>query len=215
MPRNRGINMAIIATVFIACGAQNAMAHTADHSARAAPDKADIPRRHAAVISAFDLAETAVEAGDKPALLKAVRQLDALGARPMNSGNDAAKNWALMARKMGPNDDMETVPFRGRVKGPAYRKQSIAAGESDVLEEIYYAAEPAELTLKSSPANTAADAALVWTITEVGGDAEPICAGPIVNTAKACRFTPLWTGQYRIEITNKSEHAITYLFVTN
>lgn len=201
----------LFASCLWGCQAQSPAAQSPDTAANTQPE---IPSAHAAVYSAFDLAETAAMDKDGAGLLKAAQQLDALGARPLGTVDDAAKNWTLMARSMGPSGDKAALPFRGRVKGPAYRQQVIAPGETDSLSEIYYAAETAHLSLKTA-AKDGAIGTLTWVITETDGGAKPICEHAVKGAPQSCKFTPLWTGQYSIKMTNTSEHEMTYLFVTN
>ncbi|MGB6228514.1 MAG: hypothetical protein WBF53_00120 [Litorimonas sp.] len=172
----------------------------------------DVPERHARIIDLLEAGDRAAQARDAAGLFEASDALTQLGASPIGGADDLARLWEIDALDLTPEGSRESIPFRGRVKGPAYRRQTLAPGERDVIEDIFYAAEPAEMTLKSSQG-----AALRWEIAEDGPEADaPVCAvEPVGAEPRNCRFLPLWTAKYRIVISNVSDQDSTYLFVTN
>lgn len=174
--------------------------------------KSDIatPEHHARIIDFITQGDQALQAGDGAALRKAAQGLQILGASPLNGREDLAKNWLVTAQTISADEGFKTAPYRGRIKGPAYRKQSLAAGEQDVIEDVYYAAEAAQMTLKSLDGPK-----LYWEIIEAQSDSKPVCAGQTLDKPQSCRFTPLWTAKYNIRISNISGQDTTYLFITN
>lgn len=169
-----------------------------------------IPDHHARIIALVEAGEAALADQDASKLFDVSQKLQLLGASPIGGTEDLAKGWVLMAHDLTPESDRQSIPFRGRIKGPAYRRHALAPGEQDIIEDIFYAAEPAEMTLKSMNNST-----LEWEIAQDGTDDAPVCDGAVGDRAKSCRFLPLWTSKYRIRISNVSDQTATYLFVTN
>lgn len=169
-----------------------------------------IPDHHARIIALVEAGEAALADQDASTLFDVSQKLQLLGASPIGGTEDLAKGWVLMAHDLTPEDDRQSIPFRGRIKGPAYRRHALAPGEQDIIEDIFYAAEPAEMTLKSMNNST-----LEWEIVQDGADEGPVCDGSVGDRATSCRFLPLWTSKYRIRISNVSDQTATYLFVTN
>ncbi|MBL4870166.1 MAG: hypothetical protein JKX72_04355, partial [Robiginitomaculum sp.] len=128
---------------------------------------------------------------------------------------DLAKEWKQAALALQPN--LQDLPFRGRVKGPAYRKKTLAAGETEVLQEIYYASEKAELSLQTLSGQTIVGHNLELSIIEQteSGDGEAVCTLSLQAEPATCQWLPLWTAKYNITITNHSQSPVPYLLVTN
>ena len=168
------------------------------------------PEHHTAIINLITQGDEALARNDGTRLRQAAQSLQSLGAAPISGTDDLAKNWLVTAQTFSIDDGETSVPYRGRIKGPAYRKQSLAAGEQDIIEDVYYAAEAAEMTLKSLQGHE-----LYWEILDPKTDERPVCAGQTLSKPQSCRFTPLWTAKYNIRISNISDQDTTYLFITN
>jgi hypothetical protein len=168
-----------------------------------------VPEAHKRVIDLVVAGENARATNDVKTLLQTAQALRDMGAHPITGTEDLAKNWTVMAETMQ-TDETAPIPFRGRVNGPAYRKQNLVPAESDTIEDIYYAAELAELTLE-----TLSGAPLSWSVYEVGNEQDQMCQSVGETSTQSCRFTPLWTAKYKIRIINDSRQAASYLFITN
>jgi hypothetical protein len=168
------------------------------------------PDHHSDIINLVAQGDKALTQGDGASLRQAAQALQALGAAPISGTDDLAKNWLVSAQTIASDDGETAIPYRGRIKGPAYRKQSLAVGEHDIIEDVYYAAEAAEMTLKSLQGQE-----LYWEIIEATDGDKPVCAGQALSKPQSCRFTPLWTAKYNIRISNVSDQDTTYLFITN
>lgn len=168
------------------------------------------PEHHSAIINLVTQGDEALTRGDGTSLRQAAQALQALGAAPISGTDDLAKNWLVTAQTISVDEGETATPYRGRIKGPAYRKQSLAAGEQDVIEDVYYAAEAAEMTLKSLQGRE-----LYWEILDPKTSEKPVCAGQALSKPQSCSFTPLWTAKYNIRISNISDQDTTYLFITN
>lgn len=145
----------------------------------------------------------------------AAGKLRQIGAVPLNEDtSDLAKEWSDTAKTL-PTETNDTPPYRGRVKGPAYRKEILAGGAELVLEEIYYASEKAELTLKTL-SGEGLDVAVQ--IQPQAGEAHtdaPVCRAKANAAPASCEWLPLWTAKYNITITNHGENPVPYVLVTN
>ncbi|GHA84778.1 hypothetical protein GCM10009069_04870 [Algimonas arctica] len=168
-----------------------------------------VPETHKRVIDLVVAGENARATNDVKTLLQTAQTLRDMGAHPIAGTEDLAKNWTVMAETMQ-TDDTAPIPFRGRINGPAYRKQNLIPAGSDTIEDIYYAAELAELTLE-----TLSGTPLSWSVYEAGSEQDKICHSVEETNTQSCRFTPLWTAKYKIRILNDSSQAASYLFITN
>lgn len=149
-------------------------------------------------------------------LNKAAGRLRQIGAVPLDENtSDLAKEWSDTAKTL-PTNVEDSAQYRGRVKGPAYRKEVLAGGEVLVLEEIYYASEKAELTLKTlSGDNLDVVVALQPSKDANTANDTPVCDAHTRTKIAACEWLPLWTAKYNITITNHGENPVPYVLVTN
>lgn len=174
---------------------------------------ANVPDTHQVIIEAFDLA--AADSGATPEdLLEAAKRLTAYSAEPWSEETDRIKQWQARAVEQSPELAATIIPYRGRTKGPAYRTSALAPGESDVINEVFYAAETAQITLNiqdGSAENTGA----VLRISQPK-NAELICQEEAVGrNAVTCEWMPLFTALHAIEITNASDRDVNYLLISN
>lgn len=183
---------------------------TASEPAQPSDQSVPMPDHHARIITLVETGERALADGDADGLLEVARSLQAMGAVPHSGTEDLAKRWEVQAQELTPEDARETIPYRGRIKGPAYRRQTLSPETDDVIEDVFYAAETAQMTLQVMGSSS-----LRWEVSEDGADDGPVCTGSVGTDGATCRFMPLWTSKYRIRITNSSDQSATYLFVTN
>jgi len=184
------------------------------------PETQTISQSHAAIFEIIEAGNKAKQEKDADGLSDAAHLLTLLGAQPFNADMpDLAQDWrdtAITLRNTG-QDSKKNFTVRGRVKGPAYREKILAPGSEEVLQEIYYASERAELTLKVlSSGNTVSDGALTLRVAEqTGNTPENVCTLNAKQAAASCQWLPLWTAKYNITIVNHGDSPVSYLLVTN
>ena len=185
------------------CGAASDTPQAQNHSFTEI-GSATLPSSHKAIFSAFKRS-----AGHQPEdLWFAAQSLDKVGARPMDAQSNRALEWRKTALKVNPKLAQIHPPLRGRVKGPAYREYTLEPGETDIIREVYYAAEDA--TLSIDPHN----GSLVLNVLEVN-EAEPVCNLKADADRVSCAWMPLFTAPYRISIRNTSAAKVSYILVSN
>lgn len=165
---------------------------------------------HADILQIIEAGHTAKKNMDANAMTDAARLLTRLGAQPFNKDMpDLAKDWRTTANTLqGTKND---PAYRGRVRGPAYREMVLAPGGEEVLQEIYYASERAELTLKIIDGS-----ALALRVAEQAETAtDAVCTLSAKIKAASCQWLPLWTAKYDITIVNHGDSPVSYLLVTN
>lgn len=164
---------------------------------------ADVPDQHTSIFTAFKNLD-----GSAEAYIQASQLLDQLGAKPMSQGNDKAKQWYKLAVAMDASIAEKYPPFRGRVKGPAYREHKVTAGQIDVINEVFYAAEPAQLSIMTQQGSV--------TLSVKVKDADtPVCHIKVDTNMKSCAWTPIYTTPYEITLTNTSTTDVQYVLATN
>lgn len=183
-----------------------------------------VSQTHMAILDILIAGEKAALAKDPVGLTKAAQNLDQAGARPLaqtgtntpTSGDDLAKIWIEAARALQPAST--PAPYRGRVKGPAYRKAHVGALQSTTIEEVYYASEKAELTLKSlsgEPLNLVVTEQIPETENTPKNAPAPVCTLRTNASISSCQWLPLWTAKYTITISNQGQNPVAYILVTN
>jgi len=94
------------------------------------------------------------------------------------------------------------------VKGPAYREHKLPAGKTDIIREVFYAAEPAQLSVKTRQGAV--------TLRVKADDAEILeCHMEANSQARSCSWTPLYTTPHEIMLTNTSDSDVFYVLVSN
>ena len=162
-----------------------------------------VPTHHTSVFAAFEELD-----GSAENYIQASQLLYRLGAKPMSEDNDKAKHWYNLAVSMDSNIAEKHPPFRGRVKGPAYREHKLAAGETDIISEVFYAAEPAQLSVKTRQGT-------VTLHVKINDVETPVCYMEANSQASSCAWTPLYTTPYKITLTNASDSDVFYVLVSN
>ncbi len=143
-------------------------------------------------------AEKAADARERDPLLA---RLDALGVKAVeDAADDPLAGWRAEAAAMG----AERPVYRGRALGPAYRRARIAPGETMAIEQIFYAGQRAEIAAQSNGGQPVALAIR-------NQRTEEVCKTELSPRA-SCRWLPLFTERFSIELVNRSrEGASVYI----
>lgn len=164
---------------------------------------ADIPEHHMTIFAAFERLD-----GSAENYIQASQILDQFGAKPMSEDNDKAKHWYNLAVSIDASIAEKYPPFRGRVKGPAYREHKLAAGQIDIISEVFYAAEPAQLSVRTRQG-------AVTMHVKINDEETPVCHIEANSQANSCAWTPLYTTPYEIMLTNTSDSDVLFVLVSN
>lgn len=150
---------------------------------------------------AADLAAAAqAEAdGDGSALTAAVTRLRNRGIEPQ--GPEAEASFARWSAAAG----ADPAPLRGRALGPGFQRGTLAPGEERGLEQLFFAGQPAEIAL-SGDVGARLRLTLLDAKNRVACEHDP-------GMGRSCRFTPLFSQRYRIEIANKGQRRASYFVV--
>ncbi len=172
-----------------------------------------LPATHAAILEIIQTGDKANTNKDAQALSRAATLLTQIGAKPMDGNTpDLAKKWEGIAQSLEPTP--KEPPFRGRTKGPAYHQKILAGGAQEILEEVYYASEKAELTLKILSGGKL-DLVVREQSAEITEPIDAVCTLNAKANTTSCQWLPLWTAKYNITIVNHSQEPVPYLLVTN
>ena len=143
---------------------------------------------------------------DADALQRSAHMLASLGAHPAEKeSGDLATEWNEIAVR---NGAAEMPPYRGRSLGPAYRKGSVAAGSSIALQQMFFAGKKAEISVVPSP-NVELD------LVVKSAKGKEICHSKVGEPNASCRWLPVYTSRYRIELVNKGKSSAGYYLVVN
>ena len=150
---------------------------------------------------ALDLAdaEAAYESQEKARLGKLVNGLYASGLAPKgDEQTDILRMWATASGG-------EAQPYRGRLLGPAYVRGELAPGESWTSAQTFKSGEPSTLAVShkgSGPISISVSDQRARSVCNTAGSAPP-----------SCRFTPLYTQRYSIELVNEGTSRAVYFLV--
>lgn len=145
-------------------------------------------------------ADAAYEAGDKAALGAALGGLANRSVRPLEGTVD---DPVAMWRSAVP----DTPPLRGRALGPGYVRGTLAPGVSANLNQLFLSGKAATIAGESLPYKD-----LRLRIYDAAG--QVICDRTPINS-RDCRFTPVFTQRYRIELRNDGEKTTRYYLVVD
>lgn len=158
----------------------------------------DTPSLAETVAAAFSRAAQASARADNAQLAIELRQIAAIGARPLAVDGDPVGNWRTLAR-------MDSVsPMRGSPLGPGYRAGQVDAGSQERFEQLFLSGRKASIAL-SSPGN----APLALTVLDA--NRKPVCETR--DARLACHWMPLFTQRYTIEVRNKGAQTADYFLV--
>ena len=144
-------------------------------------------------------AEQAENAGDTAALAAAVTRLRNRGAHALDPyAEEILARWSAAA-------GVDPAPLRGRALGPGFRRGTLAPGESRALEQLFLAGKPAEISLESG-------ATLGLRLTLRDAKTRVVCEHDPAS-GRSCRFTPIFSQRYGIEVANGGQTDATYFLV--
>lgn len=136
--------------------------------------------------------EQATDQKTRAPLLRRLDGLQVAVAQGAMAEEDTLSQWREQAAATD-----QRPPFRGRALGPAYRRATIQPGETIRIEQIFYAGERAEIAGQS-----------------VGGEpvhldirnqrTQQVCTAQL-QPAGTCRWLPLFTERFQIDLTNRSK----------
>ena len=180
--------------------ALGALAHAgaATKGSPAAAKDAVNPAQHLA--RAFAEAADAEAKGDSKALAKAVRLIDASGSRPITeSSSDPLPEWRERVAGAG------NPPYRGRPLGPGYRSGLLNPGGRETFNQLFLSGTGASIALSAPTGDRLA-------LKVLDPQAKPICTDETGKGA-LCRWVPLFTQRYTIEVTNLGKDDARYFLV--
>lgn len=153
------------------------------------------PSRAESVAALLADAEADSVAGETGMLARRLARLEALGAHPApDGGEDPVPAWRTAAGN-------DSIPFRGRALGPAYRRGTLAADGELQLTQTFLSGKKAVIAV-SSPGGAGP------ALRVVSASGETIC-----ESAASCRWTPVFTERYAIILRNTSRKARAYYLV--
>lgn len=172
-------------------------AHGTEPHAAAAPSGASRASGVAADLAAADAAHGN---GDKRVLASTLLRLGQRGARPLDDAvaDDPVPAWrAAVADKL--------PPLRGRALGPGYVRGTLAPGNETSLNQLFLSGQAATIAADSQPQSE-------LRLRIYDGDGKLVCDRTPAH-ARDCRFTPVFTQRYRIELSNGGARRVNYYLV--
>lgn len=153
------------------------------------------------VAAALARADVAARKGDRSGLSRALIELDVAGAHPLEAtAPDPVVAWRSRAMPA-------KVVLRGRALGPAYRSGRLAGNTRDSLAQLFLSGRDASVALSAPEGGR-----LAMTVRDK--DERPVCRGETGSFARnGCRWVPLYTQRYTIEVTNLGARDTTYFLV--
>ena len=172
-------------------------AHGTEPHAAVPPSGASRASGVAADLAAADAAHGN---GDKPLLASTLLRLGQRGARPLDAAvaDDPVPAWrAAVADKL--------PPLRGRALGPGYVRGTLAPGNETSLNQLFLSGQAATIAADSQPQSE-------LRLRIYDGDGKLVCDRTPAH-ARDCRFTPVFTQRYRIELSNGGARRVNYYLV--
>lgn len=160
----------------------------------------DVPEPRAVRIAdALAEAEAAHDTGANERLSLLVSALQASGTAPRDQAEtDMVAQWSQTA-------GLQTIPYRGRLLGPAYVRGELAPGESWRSAQTFKSGVPSTLAVSHKGAGPVR--------MKVSDQRERLVCAPGNGAKPACRFTPLYTQRYDIELINEGVGRAVYYLV--
>ena len=148
---------------------------------------------------ALAAAAAAEKAGDRAALTRAVALIDRMGARPLEGmGEDPVALWRA-------NSASGEQPMRGRPLGPGYRSGRIPAGGAESFAQLFLSGAGASIALSAPNGGRVA-------MRVSDPQAKTVCKGE-ANRGSTCRWVPMFTQRYTIEVANLGAEDVRYFLV--
>lgn len=159
----------------------------------------DAPALGERVALALSSAQTAQTRADSAALAQALGVIERAGARPLDDwkGEDPVPVWRALVHE-------SPSPLRGSPLGPGYRAGKAAPGRSDSFEQVFLSGKKASIAL-STPSDTP------LSLQVLDADRRPVCS--TADARRACRWVPLFTQRYVIEVRNGGNRVAEYFLV--
>ncbi|PLK26908.1 hypothetical protein [Novosphingobium sp. TH158] len=166
-------------------------------TAQAAPAEASLAVRLADAMA--DAAEAEAR-GDGKALARAVQVIDASGPQPLEGApRDPLPAWRDAVRgEAGP-------PWRGRPLGPGYRSGKLSVGGRESFSQLFLSGSAATIALSAPTGDRLA-------LRVLDPSAKPICTDES-GRGGLCKWVPLFTQRYTIEVMNRGAGDARYFLV--
>lgn len=165
----------------------------------AAPETIVSSHRAVRIAQSLAEAETAYDQDKRARLGQLVSGLYASGLAPLQEDNtDLLGMWAAASGEA-------IVPMRGRLLGPAYVRGELAPGEVWTSAQTFKSGEPSTLAVSHKGSGPVS-------ISVNDQRSRSVCAAA-KSRAPSCRFTPLYTQRYSIELTNEGRERAVYFLV--
>jgi hypothetical protein len=146
-------------------------------------------------------ADAAFEAGDRVALADAVQRIERQAPRPIDGGApDPVLRWRAALPDPGP-------PVRGRALGPGYVRGTLAPGAARRMDQLFLSGQAATVAANSRPQKD-------LRLKIFDGAGKLVCDRSPAHV-RDCRFTPVFTQRYRIEIVNGGAATAQYYLVVD
>lgn len=159
------------------------------------------PGRGEQLAQALVAASMADSAGDGAALSRALTTIDRLGAQPLDGASaDPVTGWRSRATGAQP-------PLRGRTLGPGYRSGRIPAGGSESFAQLFLSGTGASIAISTPNGGRVA-------MRVIDPQAKTVCKGE-ANRGGPCRWVPLFTQRYTIEVANLGAEDARYFLVVD
>jgi len=193
-------NTAPIATLCAAAAFVSACVSTgAIAPATSAAEASEPATRAATIAKRLAQGEAAYEAGDQDTLGDIVAALAASRLKPLDaSQTDTLAMWQTAS-------GVQPTPFRGRLLGPAYVRGELAPGEVWRSAQTFKSGEASTLSVSHKGLGPVR-------MTVSDAKARKVCAERRMKSP-ACRFTPMFTQRYEIELTNEGDENAVYFLV--
>lgn len=143
--------------------------------------------------------EAAYQVGDKDALANIVTALAASRIKPLDANQtDTLAMWQTASGVQPP-------PYRGRLLGPAYVRGELAPGQVWRSAQTFKSGEASTLSVSHKGLGPVR-------MKVSDAKAREVCTQR-PTTSPACRFTPMFTQRYEIELTNEGDENAVYFLV--
>ena len=152
---------------------------------------------------ALDLAaaDAAFAAGETQRLAAMLPRIEGRNPRPLDAGApDPVAAWRAALPDTPP-------PLRGRALGPGYVRGTLAAGAARRMDQLFLSGQAATIAASSTPRQ-----AMRLRIFDAAGAL--VCDRAPAH-ARDCRFTPVFTQRYRIELSNGGTKSARFYLVVD
>ena len=144
-------------------------------------------------------ADVAYAARDQAMLAATLQRLALRGVHPLDaSAPDPLSQW----REAVPGD---LPPMRGRALGPGYANGMLEPGAAISMDQLFLSGQVATIAVRSTP--------LVEMHMRIHDATGSVVCDSRPAHARDCRFTPVFTQRYRIELNNDGPSSTRYYVV--